>query len=126
MVNMTNSVLECYYRHYNSLFLKIPNIIKWIHITEKESRNQAEKLDNIRSEKTMEIEQDAVWVPEITILYGMLKASNKMADTEHTTTTPTKKKKNKTSQPAECLPKGEVTNNGGHPKRSRKAPKKSL
>ncbi len=62
----------------------------------------------------------------ITILYGMFKASNKMADTEHTTTTPTKKKKKKTGQPAEYLPMGEVTNNGGCPKHSRKAPKKSL
>jgi hypothetical protein len=56
----------------------------------------------------------------------MFKASNKMADTEHTTTTPTKKKKKKTGQPAEYLPMGEVTNNGGCPKHSRKAPKKSL
>ncbi len=105
-VNRINNALECYNRHYNSLFSKIPNIIEWIQITEKESRYQAEKLDNIHSGKKVEIEQNAVWVPEIPILYGMYKASNYIADTEHTTTTPTKKKKNKTSQPAEHLPMG--------------------
>jgi hypothetical protein len=77
MVNRTNNTLEHYNRHYNSLFLKIPNIIEWIQITEKESRYQAEKLDNICSGKKVEIEQDAIWLPEISILYGMFKASNK-------------------------------------------------
>jgi hypothetical protein len=93
MANRTNNALEPYNWRCNSLFLKIPNIINWIQITEKESRYQAVKLDNMRSGKKVECEQDAVWVPEIPILYGLYKAS--MAVTEHTTTIPTEKKRRK-------------------------------
>ena len=45
--NRTNNGPEQYNRHFNSLFKGKPSLIEFVTIVEKESRNQACRLDDI-------------------------------------------------------------------------------
>ena len=135
MVNRTNNSLECYNRRFNSLFPKTPSIIEFVQVIEKESRYQAEKLDNIRSGKRAEVERGQLWIPEIPKAYynlqGTLEPSGQTQGEVPTGLTqgkevPVPTHPKKITSEIKRVPMGELTTNGGRPKRNRKAPKKSL
>jgi hypothetical protein len=70
MINRTNNALECYNYHFNGLLQNIPTLIKFAQLVKQESRDQAEKLDNIHSGKGREVPHENVWVPDIPFTYG--------------------------------------------------------
>jgi hypothetical protein len=75
MVNRTNNALECYNKTFNCLFDKQPTLIQFVQIVEKETRFQAEKLQDIWAGKHLEVHRESVWVPEISLAYYNFKES---------------------------------------------------
>ena len=75
MVNRTNNALECYNKRFNCLFDKQPTLIEFVQIVEKETRFQAEKLQDIWAGKRVEVHRESVWVPEISLTYYSFKES---------------------------------------------------
>ena len=90
MVNRTNNALECYNKRFT--------LLEFVQILEKETRFQAQQLQDIRTGKCCEVHCENMWVPEISIAYYHFK--NSMSNPVEAISTPTKtnkgqKKRNK-------------------------------
>jgi hypothetical protein len=72
-VNRTNNALERYNRTFNNLFLKKPTLLEFVRVVEQESRRQAHKLQDIRMGRSIEIERNSVWIPDIPLNYNQFK-----------------------------------------------------
>jgi hypothetical protein len=112
---------------------KIPTLIQLLF--EQESRDQVDKLDNIRCGKQREVPCENVWVPDIPFTYGEFKekaAINKMTEITNMPTTKNaakRRKKDKVDVIVEVGKKQSTLtpiNENGCPKRKINHPKKSI
>lgn len=75
VINRTNNGLERYNRHYNGLFLTKPDLFQFVRILQQETRNQVQKIDDVRKGRRKEVERDEVTIPQIPIGYYSFKDS---------------------------------------------------
>jgi len=75
IINRTNNGLERYNRHYNGLFLTKPDLFQFVRILQQETRNQVQKIDDVRKGRRKEVERDEVTIPNIPSGYYSFKAS---------------------------------------------------
>ena len=73
MVNRTNNALERYSKRFNGLFPKKPSLVEFFQNVEVESRWQAERLNDLRSEKAQQKDHAEPTIPEISEEYKQWK-----------------------------------------------------
>jgi hypothetical protein len=69
LINRTNNGLERYNRHYNGLFDSKPDLFQFVRILQQETRNQVQKLDDIRKGRRNKVDRDLVTIPLIPNAY---------------------------------------------------------
>ena len=78
IINRTNNGLERYNRHYNGLFLTKPDLFQFVRILQHETRNQVQKIDDVRKGRRKEVERNGVTIPQIPIGYYSFKGSQSL------------------------------------------------